>query len=519
MQIEPKSEDSINADRRFVLQNAEKEKRAAELIIANLELAFQNVEKEKRAAELVVANAELTFQNQEKEKRAAELIIANKELTFQNEEKEKRAAELVIANFELAFQNEEKEKRAAELIIANRELTYQNNEKEKRAAESVIANFELAFHNAEKEKRAAELIIANKELTFQNDEKEKRAAELVIANFELAFQNKEKEKRAAELIVANKELTFQNDEKEKRAAELVIANFELAFQNEEKEKRAAELIIANAELAYQNLEKEKRATELFNANEELKNAKSEIFDLNVGLEQKIIERTSELEAANQELESFSYSVSHDLRSPLRAINGFTQVLAEDYADNFDEDGRSVIAEIIQNSQRMGQLIDNLLEFSHIGKQRLSIANINMKALVDTVVNELKRQESGRKITVNILPLTDGKGDRNLIKQVLINLIANAFKYTGKEVIAKVEIGSYTKDDQEIYYVKDNGVGFDMRYYDKLFGVFQRLHSNNEFEGTGVGLAIIHRIISRHSGKVWAEAKVNEGACFYFSLPH
>jgi signal transduction histidine kinase len=385
-------------------------------------------------------------------------------------------------------------------------------------SEEFSADNRLNFQNEEKEKRAAELLIANKELTFQNQEKEKRAAELIIANLELAFQNEEKEKRAAELLIANKELRFQNKEKEKRAAELVIANLELAFQNEEKEKRAAELVIANEELAFQNLEKEKRATELWTANEELKDAKSQIVDLNVGLEQKIIERTSQLEAANKELESFSYSVSHDLRSPLRAINGFTQVLAEDYADKFDEDGRIVMAEIIANSKRMGELIDNLLEFSHIGKQKLSIANINMKDLVDTVVRELQQQETHRVINVSVRPLTDSKGDRNLIKQVLINLISNAFKYTGKETVAQVEIGSYTKDDQEIYYVKDNGVGFDMRYYEKLFGVFQRLHSNNEFEGTGVGLAIIHRVIAKHAGVVWAEAKVDEGACFYFSLP-
>jgi PAS domain S-box-containing protein len=230
------------------------------------ELAFQNEEKEKRAAELIIANKELVFQNKEKEKRAAELSIANKELAFQNEEKEKRAAELIIANKELVFQNGEKEQRAAELIIANKELIFQNGEKEQRAAELIIANEELVFQNKEKEKRAAELSIANKELAFQNKEKEKRAAELSIANKELAFQNEEKEKRAAELSIANKELAFQNEEKEKRAAELNIANKELAFQNEEKEKRAAELNIANKELAFQNEEKEKRAAELILVN-------------------------------------------------------------------------------------------------------------------------------------------------------------------------------------------------------------------------------------------------------------
>ena len=250
-------------------QDSEKDKRAAELVIANKELAFQNEEKEKRAAELLIANKELAFQNQEKDKRAAELLIANKELAFQNQEKDKRAAELVIANKELAFQNEEKEKRAAELAIANVELAYQNEEKANRASELVIADKKLAFQSVEKAARASELVIADKELAFQSGEKADRAAELLIANMELAFQNEEKDKRTAELIGANRELAFQNEEKEKRAAELLIANKELAFQNQEKDKRAAELVIANKELAFQNEEKEKRAAELAIANVEL----------------------------------------------------------------------------------------------------------------------------------------------------------------------------------------------------------------------------------------------------------
>ena len=265
--------DLFSKTRELVIQNEEKEKRAAELIIANKELAFQNKEKEKRAAELIIANKELIFQNEEKEKRAAELIIANKELVFQKAEKGKRAAELGIANIELAFQKAEKGKRAEELDIAKIELAFQDEEKGKRAAELGIANIELAFQDEEKEKRAAELGIANIELAFQDEEKEKRAAELGIANIELAFQDEEKEKRAAELGLANIELAFQNQEKEKRAEELIIANKELLFQNDEKEKRAAELIIANKELVFQNREKEKRAAELIVANEELIKAK------------------------------------------------------------------------------------------------------------------------------------------------------------------------------------------------------------------------------------------------------
>jgi PAS domain S-box-containing protein len=494
------------------------EQKTIELESVNKELAFQNEEKEKRAAELVIANEELAFQNNEKEKRAAELVIANKELGFQDEEKEKRAAELIVANKELVFQNKVKEKRAAELVIANEELAFQNNEKEKRAAELVIANKELAFQNEVKEKRAAELVIANEELAFQNNEKEKRAEELSIANIELAYQNDEKEKRAAELVIANKELAFQNDEKEKRAAELVIANKELAFQNKEKEKRAAELIIANKELAFQNDEKEKRAAELIIANKELKQAEDAIRKLNEELEQKVIERTSQLESANKELGSFSYSVSHDLRAPIRAINGYAKILEEDYSEKFDPEGTKVLHSIMQNSKKMGQLIDDLLAFSKLGRKEVTVSQINMDDLVKLVREELLVEEGENIPEFNIKELPPAKGDQSLIKQVWINLISNAIKYSKYKIKTNIEIGAYEKDNFVVYNVKDYGAGFDMQYYDKLFGVFQRLHSQEEFEGTGIGLAIVQKIVHRHNGTVWAESILNEGTCFYFSLP-
>lgn len=271
------------------------------------------------------------------------------------------------------------------------------------------------------------------------------------------------------------------------AAALLKANQELAHQIEEKEKRAAELIKINQELAFQIEEKEKR--------------------------------TAELEAAVKDLEAFSYSVSHDLRAPLRAINGFSEVLAEDYLQHFDEDGKAMLEEIIANSKKMGQLIDNLLEFSRVGKQYTSKSIIDMEQLVNNVLLELKQLEPHRIFTLKLQPLPPIKADRNMLKQVFINLISNALKYTGKnKEEAIIQIGSYQDNDFQIYFVKDNGAGFDMRYYDKLFGVFQRLHSSIEFDGTGVGLAIIHKIITKHGGKVWAEAEVNKGACFYVSLP-
>ena len=383
----------------------------------------------------------------------------------------------------------------------------------------IDAGEQLALENEEKENRTAELIIANEELAFQNEEKEKRAAELVIANKELVFQHQEKEKRAAELVIANKELIFQNKEKEKRAAELVIANEELVFQSMEKEKRAAELVIANEELVFQNIEKEKRAAELIIANRELKQAEDDIRKLNDELENKVIERTAQLESVNKELESFSYSVSHDLRAPIRAINGYTRILVEDYAGKLDTGGKKVLQSIIHNSKKMGELIDDLLAFSKLERKQVNVSNIDMAALVQFVKDELvfDDHETIPHFVIKLLPAA--KGDESLIKQVWINLISNAIKYSKYKPETNIEIGAYEKENLVVYYVKDEGAGFDMRYYDKLFGVFQRLHSQEEFEGTGIGLAIVQKIVNRHNGTVWAESVLDKGTTFYFSLPN
>lgn len=312
-------------------------------------------------------------------------------------------------------------------------------------------------------------------------------------------REKEKDKRAEELIVANRELVFQNSEKEKRAAELIIANQELAFQSAEKGKRASELVIANNELILQNADKEKRAMELTKANAEL------------------VVAEEQLKAANDELEAFSYSVSHDLRAPLRAIHGYTQILKEDYGEQLNEDANRVMNNIMKSAQKMGMLVDDLLAFSRLGRKELQEQDINMDNMVQEICSELQNEQPQRVIEFHTKPLQSAQADNTTIRQVWYNLIANAINYTGHRAQAIIEIGSEIKGTEIIYYVKDNGAGFDMRYANKLFGVFQRLHSEDEFEGTGVGLAIVQRIILKHKGRVWAEGKVDEGATFYFTL--
>lgn len=250
---------------------------------------------------------------------------------------------------------------------------------------------------------------------------------------------------------------------------------------------------------------------------ERKRAEEEIKLFNQKLEQMVLDRTQELEIVNKELESFSYSVSHDLRAPLRAIHGYMNIFAEEYAGKFDDEAKRLTTIIMNNTQKMGRLIDDLLSFSQLGRKELIRTQTSMTQMVHSICEEQKRLEDGRKIEFIIHELPFALVDTVTIRQVWINLISNAVKYTRHKEMTKIEIGFDEGNDQQIYYVKDNGAGFDMLYYDKLFGVFQRLHSQKEFEGTGVGLAIVQRIIVRHGGKVWAEAKPNEGATFYFSL--
>ncbi|MDP4129767.1 MAG: ATP-binding protein [Bacteroidota bacterium] len=241
-------------------------------------------------------------------------------------------------------------------------------------------------------------------------------------------------------------------------------------------------------------------------------------EFNQNLEQKVKERTIQLESVNKELEAFSYSISHDLRAPLRGIIGFTAILEEDYSSKLDEEARRITTVIKNNTMRMGHLIDDLLTFSRMGRQDIVKTKIPTDMIIEEVIKELVPATKMGKISWIIHHVSDVKGDINAIRQVWINLISNAVKYSGNREHPRIEIGSFNENRQIVFFVKDNGVGFDEKYKDKLFKVFQRLHSADDFEGTGVGLAIVEKIISKHGGKVWAEGEVNKMAAFYFSLP-
>ena len=248
-----------------------------------------------------------------------------------------------------------------------------------------------------------------------------------------------------------------------------------------------------------------------------KEVEERIRQFNLELEERVHQRTAQLEAANKELEAFSYSVSHDLRAPLRAVDGFAGILAEDYAGRLDEEGQRVVGVIRHEATRMGQLIDDLLAFSRVGRGPMRSEEIDLASLARTVFEECAAGAVGRRIQLKLNPLLPARGDPSLIRQVLANLLSNAIKYTGPRTEAEIELGSRVEGNENIYWIKDNGVGFDPRYVGKLFGIFQRLHTEDQFKGTGVGLALIQRIVVRHGGRVWAEGKLNEGAVFSFTL--
>lgn len=230
------------------------------------------------------------------------------------------------------------------------------------------------------------------------------------------------------------------------------------------------------------------------------------------------EALQRIEHLDQELESFSYSISHDLRAPLRSIDGYSRILQEDYGGQLGDDGQRVMNVIMNNARRMGNLIDDLLDFGRLGRKSLQRSLLDMNALVEDIVHELQSNATGRQVEVSVGTLQNVPADPDMMRQVWFNLLDNAFKFTAKNDVVRIEVRSFQQGNTVCYEVKDNGVGFDMKYASKLFGVFQRLHKIQDFKGTGVGLAIVKRVVSRHGGHVWAEASLEKGAAFYFTIP-
>lgn len=247
-------------------------------------------------------------------------------------------------------------------------------------------------------------------------------------------------------------------------------------------------------------------------------AENKITELNRDLEQRVAERTKQLESANKELEAFSYSVSHDLRTPLRAIDGFSHILIQDYADKLDDEAKRLLNVVLNNAERMSQLIDDILKFSRTGRLEITFTEIDMEKMAHTVVEELQPSIANNKLQLEIGHIPAATGDSAMMHQVFVNLLSNAIKFSRTRETPRIQVGATVQDRETTYFVRDNGVGFDMHYADKLFGVFQRLHGMEEFEGTGIGLAIVKRIVTRHGGRVWAEGKIDQGATFYFALP-
>ena len=269
-------------------------------------------------------------------------------------------------------------------------------------------------------------------------------------------------------------------------------------------ERTAELMAANSRL---KLEIEER-----------QRAERQVRDLNAGLEQRVAQRTDALQAANHELEAFSCSVSHDLRAPLRGIQGFSTLLLEDYSAQLDDRGKGYLNRVCESTRRMGEIIDDLLSLARLSQSELTLQRVDLSGLCRSIANDLRHANPERQVEWAIAPDLMADADLRLVRAALANLLANAWKFTSKQTQARIEVGTTFHQGRKAFFVRDNGAGFDMNYVNKLFTAFQRLHVGQEFEGHGIGLATVRRVVHRHGGEVWAEGHVGRGATFYFTLP-
>ena len=459
--------------------------------------------------------------NDAKVNHGEDLVIAlEEELANAYEDKAERANELVVAN-------KEKTNRAKELIIANKELAFQNSEKEKRVAEFIIAN-------EEKENRAGELIIANKERQEANEYLENlfnfANAPIIVWNnqYKITRFNKAFELLTGRIEedVINKSLKILFPPATRESSMEIIKN-----TLEGKKMEVVEIKIVHIDGSVRTLQWNSAnimssdgrtfVATIAQGHDISRRiiAENEIKKMNETLEQKVSERTEQLEAANKELEAFSYSVSHDLRAPLRHISGFVDLLNKNNSAQLDSEGLRFLNIITESVHEMGNLIDALLTFSRLSKTEMQRVKINSKSIVNRALKTFSDELTGRIVKINISDLPDAMGDENLINQVWVNLISNALKYSRNKEKAVIDIGGKVENGEVIFHIKDNGAGFDMKYADKLFGVFQRLHKASDFEGIGIGLANVNRIVMRHGGKCWADGEVGKGATFLFSVPN